>query len=102
MNSAPWTSTLHKVCLRIAICNAMQYFKSLSVLSAVTAPVQAAFSSWNSVNINGGGGFVDGIVFHPNTEGLVYARTDIGGLYRGNQDDSWTALTDGIIMDATW
>lgn len=86
----------------LAICNAMKYFKSLSVLSAAAVPVKAAFSLWNNVNINGGGGFVDGILFHPRTEGLVYARTDIGGLYRGNQDDSWTALTDGIIMDATW
>lgn len=80
----------------------MKYFKPLSMLCAAVAPAQAAFSTWTNVNINGGGGFVDGIVFHPKTEGLVYARTDIGGLYRGNDDDSWTALTDGIIMDATW
>lgn len=72
------------------------------LLSAVAAPARAAFSSWTNVNINGGGGFVDGIVFHPNTQGLVYARTDIGGLYRMNSDESWTAVTDSIITDAAW
>lgn len=80
----------------------MKYLESLSLLCVAVSPVWAAFSSWSSVIINGGGGFVDGIVFHPKTKGLVYARTDIGGLYRGNSDDSWTAVTDGIIMDATW
>lgn len=80
----------------------MKHFHLLPLLSAVAAPALAAFSSWKSVNINGGGGFVDGIVFHPNTEGLVYARTDIGGLYRMNSDESWTALTDSIITDAAW
>lgn len=80
----------------------MNYLRSLPLLAAVAAPATAAFSSWSSVNINGGGGFVDGIVFHPTTQDLVYARTDIGGLYKGNSDDSWTALTDGIIMDSTW
>lgn len=80
----------------------MKYLQTLMLLSAAAVPAQTAFSSWSSVNINGGGGFVDGIVFHPKTEGLVYARTDIGGLYRGTSGDSWTAVTDGIIMDATW
>jgi hypothetical protein len=42
----------------------------------------------------GGGGFVPGIVFNPSVKGLAYARTDIGGAYRLNSDDTWTPLTD--------
>lgn len=80
----------------------MRPLRLLPLLSAVAAPARAAFSSWTNVNINGGGGFVDGIVFHPNTQGLVYARTDIGGLYRMNSDESWTAVTDSIVTDAAW
>lgn len=42
----------------------------------------------------GGGGFVDGIVFNPSAKGVAYARTDIGGAYRLNSDDTWTPLQD--------
>jgi xyloglucan-specific exo-beta-1,4-glucanase len=65
------------------------------------APIEAAFS-WTSVKTGGGGGFIPGIVFHPNTKGVAYARADIGGLYKLNSDDSWTPISDGIAQDATW
>jgi hypothetical protein len=43
----------------------------------------------------GGGGFVSGIVFSPAQNGLVYARTDVGGFYRSTDGGAhWTPLTD--------
>ena len=51
---------------------------------------------WRNVVI-GGGGFVDGIVFHPTAKNLMYARTDVGGAYRwddGKQE--WVALLDWL------
>ncbi|RAO66001.1 uncharacterized protein BHQ10_002013 [Talaromyces amestolkiae] len=46
--------------------------------------------------ITGGGGFTPGIVFNPSAKGVAYARTDIGGPYRLNADDTWTPLLDSV------
>lgn len=54
-----------------------------------------------NVYIGGGGGFTPGIVFNPTATGLAYARTDIGGLYRLDPDDSWTPLQD-YVNDTLW
>ncbi|MEC4986001.1 MAG: hypothetical protein SAJ37_19645 [Oscillatoria sp. PMC 1068.18] len=48
--------------------------------------------AWKPVKI-GGGGFVTGIVVHPQEPDLVYVRTDVGGLYKWNSENqSWTQL----------
>jgi xyloglucan-specific exo-beta-1,4-glucanase len=75
--------------------------KFLSLLAASASVAQAALK-WQNVRFGGGGGFVPGIEFHPTAKGVAYARTDIGGLYRLNADDSWTPLTDNTGVDATW
>ncbi|MEC4893389.1 MAG: hypothetical protein SAL07_09370 [Oscillatoria sp. PMC 1051.18] len=47
---------------------------------------------WKNVKI-GGGGFVTGIVVHPTVPDIVYARTDVGGLYGWNStNQSWRQL----------
>lgn len=52
--------------------------------------------TWRNVGI-GGGGFVTGTVFHPTEPGLVYARTDVGGIYRlDTSSNRWIALNDEI------
>ena len=51
---------------------------------------------WKSVQMVGGG-FVDGIVFHPTAKGVRYARTDIGGAYRWNDlTHRWEPMLDWV------
>ncbi|KAF4980342.1 hypothetical protein FZEAL_3623 [Fusarium zealandicum] len=75
--------------------------KLLHLLLVSATAVRAALE-WKNVRIGGGGGFVPGIVFHPKAKGVAYARTDIGGLYRLNADDSWTAVTDSTAPHSQW
>lgn len=76
----------------------------MKVLSLIlgSASVALAALDWKNVRIGGGGGFVPGIEFHPKAKGVAYARTDIGGLYRLNSDDSWTAVTDFTATNSKW
>lgn len=82
----------------------------LTLLALFTLPVAITLVScaisqqtytWKNVKIGGGGGFVPNIVFNPSKKGLAFARTDIGGAYRLNADDSWTPLLD-FADDTRW
>ncbi len=42
-----------------------------------------------------GGGFVTGFLYHPRKQGILYARTDIGGIYRfDSKSEHWISLAD--------
>ncbi|HEX7026467.1 MAG TPA: hypothetical protein VF268_04450, partial [Gammaproteobacteria bacterium] len=67
--------------------------------ACVAWAVPAENYSWNNVRIDGGG-FVPAIVFNESEPNLIYARTDIGGLYRWNQStQSWIPLLDWVGWD---
>ncbi|MDR0984219.1 MAG: dockerin type I domain-containing protein [Ruminococcus sp.] len=56
---------------------------------------QSTSYEWDNVNIGGGGGFIVGIVYNPTEEGLVYVRTDMGGVYRRDKvTQEWIPITD--------
>ncbi len=66
--------------------------------TACTGKETASDYTWGNVAI-GGGGYVTGMEYNPKEEGLVYARTDIGGLYRRKKDGHWQAITDFLGAD---
>ncbi len=56
---------------------------------------------WDTVAM-GGGGFVSGIVTSKSERGVVFARTDVGGAYRyDNQNGRWIALQDWLSESNT-
>lgn len=71
--------------------------KSIALIAACAIPQLTAQSyHWRNAEI-GGGGFVTGTVFHPTEPGLVYSRTDVGGIYRlDNKTQRWIPLNDQI------
>ena len=71
-----------------------------ALLAAVCASAQNGVKcepyEWKSVQIVGGG-FCDGIVFHPTAKDVRYARTDMGGAYRWDaQAGRWMPLLDFV------
>lgn len=57
-------------------------------------PTTSNSYNWQNVKISGMG-FVTGLVIHSSEPDLIYARTDVGGLYRWNPSaSSWVQLMD--------
>ena len=51
---------------------------------------------WGNVRFDGGG-FVSAVIFHPKEKNLLYARTDVGGIYRYDfSAKTWVPLMDFI------
>jgi xyloglucan-specific exo-beta-1,4-glucanase len=79
---------------------AMMCFLLMSgALSLNVALAQTETYTLDNVAI-GGGGFVSGIITSKTEQGLIYARTDVGGAYRWNVNDSkWIPLLDWTSED---
>jgi len=78
----------------------------IASLILIVAAIQISFGQkstlvpykWKSVQMVGGG-FVDGIIFHPTAKGVCYCRTDMGGAYRRNPKTlRWEPLLDWVSI----
>jgi len=68
---------------------------ALAACGLQAAPPSAPYV-WKSVQMVGGG-FVDGIIFHPTAKNVRYARTDMGSAYRWNEDAKrWDPMLDWV------
>ncbi|GHC94331.1 GH39 family glycosyl hydrolase [Novosphingobium pokkalii] len=66
---------------------------------APATPLASGPYHWQTVPF-GAGGFVDGFLYHPRTPGILYARTDIGGMYRYDfEARRWIPLLDHLGKD---
>ena len=90
---------MKKIAAMAALCVAL--FR-LTAAESVVSPVFSQSYQWHNVVI-GGGGFVTGLVTHPQARDLIYARTDVGGAYRWDgSKHRWLPLTDSFgDMDFT-
>ncbi|KAH7105000.1 hypothetical protein BKA62DRAFT_691347 [Auriculariales sp. MPI-PUGE-AT-0066] len=77
--------------------------RAVALVAGLAVAAQAASEAytWTNIRQGAGGGFVPGIVFSTKEKGVAYARTDIGGAYRLNSDDTWTSITDWVD-NARW
>ncbi len=63
-------------------------------ISMLAAASFAEKYDWGNVRFDGGG-FVSAVVFHPTQKDLLYARTDVGGIYRWEPTSAtWLPLMD--------
>ncbi len=67
--------------------------------AAFAADAKPAPYAWKTIPL-GGGGYIDGFLYHPTTPGILYARTDVGGAYRFDYAHKrWIPLMDGFGKD---
>lgn len=80
------------------ICGAAGIGMAALTPAAMAAQGTASSEAYKWMNVPlGGGGYVNGLIFHPRERGLVYARTHNGGLYRRDAaTPNWLPLLDGL------
>ena len=72
---------------------------ALSTAMAGSAWAESTPYDWKTIPL-GGGGFVDGFLYHPKAKDILYVRTDVGGAYRFDYTNRrWVPLMDGFGKD---
>lgn len=91
---------MHSFRVPLAVSVTLALLAGHTLLAATGWPPQATPPGkpykWHNVAIVAGG-LVPGLEFHPNSPELLYARTDVGGVYRYLPDENrWLPLNDSV------
>jgi len=80
-----------------------QAVRQASFVEALENRLYLTTAAYTFQNVNiGAGGFVDGIFYDPHNQNTIYARTDIGGLYKTTNDGTtWSQLLDFVGNNTT-
>lgn len=90
------TSKVFSNCLTPAVTVDTLHQSRFSALNDTLSTASSSYA-WQNISISGMG-FVTGLVIHPHEPNLIYARTDVGGLYRRNANaSSWVQLMDAEL-----
>ncbi|MER8224799.1 1,4-beta-glucanase [Streptomyces sp. NPDC094143] len=96
--SSPSRRTVLAGTAAVAALTAVPLLSGRAHAAEAAVPAGRAYR-WRNV-VQGGTGFITGVLFHPAVRGLAYARTDIGGAYRWeDRTGRWVPLTDHIGWD---
>jgi len=72
------------------------FIAAVGLKTTVKAQVLSQSYQWKSVQMRGGG-FVDGVIYHPIEKNLLYCRTDMGGAYKWNEAiKAWEPILDWV------
>ncbi len=93
-NRVPRIGSMKKMFLCLALASILAPGCDIFGSNAFAFGPKKAHYTWKNVQIVGGG-FVDGVIFHPTAPNLRYARTDMGGAYKFNAAyNRWTPILD--------
>ena len=76
-----------------------KFLMGAATVAAIAGLAQAENYNWGNVRFDGGG-FVSAVIFHPKAENVLYARTDVGGVYRFDfANKVWIPLMDWVSQN---
>jgi hypothetical protein len=85
----------------LMVCLVSALLQAAASAKAPAAPLMLNETyDFKNVHTGAGGGFIVDVIFHPSQQNLIYAKTDMGGVYRWEQSSGrWTQLLNWVTAE---